>query len=185
MSDLPDLPTEWAISERGRQIRRSENEVDTILRLLALNGGKTTITEEMLLSENIHLNRNTLRTWRDESFPRRYAQIRNELGQEITDETAGRLYERALEADAATQAYIDAAVEKIDHVSPTHLAKNAAALAQATSQTVQTAELLRGRPTSRLEVRSVDDMVNTLERLGVAKRDNDVIDVEVVEEEDA
>lgn len=171
--------TEWAVTERGRTLRHSEYEVNVALTLLAKNHGKTIVTEEMLLAENVRVHRNTLATWRDVCFPARYQQIRNDLALEITEDTAARLYERAREADDATQAYIEAAVEKIDKVSPTHLAKNAASLAQATSQTIQTAELLRGKPTSIVENRSLPDLIGTLVKLGVAK----AVQPEVIEGE--
>jgi len=184
MSDIQRRkPVEWAVSERGREIRHSVQEVDLALKLMALNGGKTMVTETMLLAENIRVHRNTLRVWRDETFPRRYAQIRAEMGQEVTEEVAGRALERALEADDATHAYIKEAKAKVGQVSPAHLAKNAQALANAESQLVQTAQLLRDRPTSITEDRSLGDLVGTLVKLGVAEADG-VIDGEVVGEED-
>ena len=123
--------------------------------------------------------------WRNESFPRRYNQFRAELGQDISEDVAGRALERAIEADEAAHVYLQAAVDNIDKVSPTHLAKNAAALLQGAGQSVQTAQLLRDRPTVIVETRSLGELVGTLEKLGVAERDENVIDVEILGEEDA
>jgi hypothetical protein len=173
--------TKWAVSERGRVTRHSEAEVDLALKLMVLNGGRTMITEEQLASENVRVHRNTLKTWRDHSFPRKYAQIRHELGREVTEEIAGRALERAMQYDDAEKRYIKAALEKIDQVDPTHLAKNAGALANAKSASITAAQLLRDRPTEIVEHRSVDDLVSTLERLGVAKKD-EAITVEVEED---
>lgn len=182
MTDL--AKAEHAITERGRPVHYTEGTVDVSLKLLAFNGGVVAKTVRMLADEGIDVNRETLRRWREDSFPRRYQQIRSELAQDVSEDVAGRALERALEADDATHAYLKAAKDKIDLVSPTHLAKNAAALAQATAQSVQTAQLLRDRPTAILESRSLGELVGTLEKLGVAERDENVIDVDILSEED-
>lgn len=174
---------EHAITERGRAVHYTEGTVDVSLKLLAFNGGNCAKTVRMLEDEGIEVNRETIRRWRETSFPRRYQQIRSELAQDVSEDVAGRALERALEADDATHIYIKEAKEKVHLVSPTHLAKNAAALAQATAQSVQTAQLLRDRPTAIVETRSLGELVGTLEKLGVAERDENVIDVEVLEEE--
>lgn len=178
--------TKWAVSERGKKIRHSEAEVDLALKLLVLNGGKTIVTEEQLLSENVRVHRNTLRTWRDHCFPRRYAQIRHELGREVTEEIAGRALEKAYLADDAEKQYIEEAIARVKEVDPNHLAKNALALANAKANNVQVAQLLRDRPTEITEHRGLEELVGTLQRIapGVVQVE-DAIDAEVVEEEDA
>ena len=173
-----------AVSERGRHIRHTDDEVNLALKLVVLNGGRLKNTSEQLEEEGFVISRNTLRDWRDKAFPRRYAQIRHELGKDVTEEMAGRALERALEADNAEKAYIEAAVKRLAEVDATHLAKNALALANAKSNNIQASQLLRDRPTQITETRSVDDLVGVLERLGVAKKD-EAITAEVVEEETA
>ncbi len=181
----PVEPTQWAISERGRQIRHSDAEVDLALKLLVLNGGKTIVTEEQLLSENVRVHRNTLRTWRDFAFPRRFAQIRHELGREVTEEIAGRALEKAFLADDAEKKYLEEAIAKLHEVDPNHLAKNAQALSNAKSNNIQVAQLLRDRPTEITEHRGLEELVGTLARIapGVVEVE-DAIDAEAVEETD-
>ena len=175
----------WAMSERGMTVRHTEEEVETALRYLALNGGKAAVTEEQLLSENIHINRRQLGTWRDQSFPHLYLKLRHDLGREIGKGVAGDALERAKEALEAQQIYTNAAVERVGEVPPEHLSKGALALAQAASQTIEKHQLLEERPTEIVETRDVADLLGTLERLGVAKATNPVIDVEIVDEDDA
>ena len=182
MTEVAERPTKLAVSERGRLLRHTEAEVDLTLKLLVLNGGKINVTEEMLLAENVQVHRNTIRAWRDDCFPRRYAQIRHELGREVTEEIAGRALERAMEYGEAERAYIEAAINKLPEVSPDHLAKNAQALSNAKNNNVQMAQLLRDRPTEIIENRSLSDYVEVLERLGVAQKEDEAIEGEAVDE---
>lgn len=172
-----------AVSERGVRLHHSDAQVDLALRLLVLNGGRVEPTVKMLKEEGLSLTRATLQGWRTKQFPRRYWQIRQELGKDMSEEVAGRALERALQADEAAQAYVEKAVERLPEVPAEHLAKNALSLTQAMSVSVEKAQLLRERPTEIVETRSVSELFADLERLGVIK-DNEAIDAEVVEEED-
>lgn len=165
------------VTERGVTIRYAEDEVNLALRLLALNGGSYKPTVDQLASEGLQMTRETLRHWRDNAFPRRYYELRRELGRDVGEELAGRAFERAMQADQAEQEYIDKAIEKMDRVPPAHLAKSALALAQAKALNVQNSQLLRDRPTEIRETRGVDDLIGTLERLKVVKKP-EVIDVD-------
>jgi hypothetical protein len=173
----------WAITERGRPVQYTEKEVDNVLRLLAANGGKTTRTSKQLEVEGINITHDTLDHWRDHAFPHRYMQIRTEFQREISEDLAGNLVERALEADAATQTYIQKAIDKVDQVDPDHLAKNALALANAAGSSVDRAQLLRNMPTEIVKV-DLSESIATLERLKVVEAQGEVIDAEVVGEED-
>jgi len=160
-----------AESERGRVIRHSDDEVNLALKLIVLNGGRLKNAAEQLQDEGFAIHRNTLRDWRDKAFPRRFAQIRHELAPQVTEDIAARSLERALEADAAEQEYIKAAVDRLGEVDATHLAKNALALANAKANNIHSAQLLRDKPTQIVETRNPEEMVAVLERLGVAERD--------------
>ncbi len=172
----------WAVTERGRPIQYTEDEVDAVLKLLVANGGKPTITSDQLRGEGINIERTALQHWRDYSFPRRYMALRTEQSREVAERVAGSAMERAIEADEAERAYIEAAIERLGEVDANHLAKAAQSLANAKSQNIQSAQLLRDRPT---EIRKVDlsESIAVLERLKVVEPA--VVDAEVVEEEDA
>ena len=71
-----------------------------------------------------------------------------------------------MEADVAQQAYLQEAMQKVGEVFPDHLAKNALALANAQSVSIEKAQLLRGQPTSIEEVH-VNVSIEVLERLNV------------------
>lgn len=173
--------TTWAVTERGRKLRWTENEVDSILKLLVANGGSATKTVEQLRCEGINMERTALETWRDHAFPHRYLLLRTEMQREISEDLAGRMVETALEADNATRTYIEKAVAKVDQVDPDHLAKNALALANAAGNSVEKAHLLRNMPTEIVKV-DLAESIEVLERLKVIEPDEEVVDAEVVED---
>jgi hypothetical protein len=175
------MESPWAVTERGKVIHKTEAEVKAALRLLVLNGGELRLTAKQLRDEGLPIKEQTLAWWRDRSFPRLYMQIRKELGRDVAEDIAGRALERAREADEAQKAYLREAMQKVDEVSPDHLAKNALALANAQATNVEKAQLLRGQPTEIVEV-DVNASIEVLERLGVVEKGS--IDAEVVSEED-
>jgi hypothetical protein len=181
-SEVAEKPP-WAVSERGTPIQHTEAEVDAALRLLVANGGKTTTTAKQLTEEGLTIGEEQLRKWRDRSFPRRYMQLRTEMGLEVAEKIAGSALERAMEADQAEAVYIAEAVAKVKEVDPNHLAKNALALANAKGSNIEKAQLLRNMPTQITKV-DLGESIGVLERLGVVEK-AEVIDAEVVEEEDA
>jgi hypothetical protein len=170
-------------SEAGGNVNRPPEEVDMCLKVLILNGGDCKNTAIQLKEEGIKVDRGALAKWRDRMFPRRYAQLRRELGRDVSEEIAGRALERALELDKAEQAYIEEAQKRLGEVEPNHLARSAYALANAKGQNVDRAQLLRNQPTSIVRV-DLDDAVKTLERLKVVESiDGEAEDEEIVEAE--
>ena len=162
-------PVQMAVTERGQRIGYTEQEVAHAMRLLVLNGGRPKQAAEQLVAQGVNVTSDQIRKWRDRSFKRLYWQVRRELARDVGEEIAGRAFERAIEADEAERRYIEEAVERVDEVPPTHLAKNALALAQAKAANIEKAQLLRDRPTEIKETRSVGDLIATLERLKVVK----------------
>lgn len=185
MSALPDKPPRNVTeTENGGAVSRSPEEIDVCLKVLILNGGDCKNTALQLKEEGIKTTRGTLADWRDKKFPRRYAQLRRELGRDVSEEVAGRALERALELSKAEELYIEQAVQKIGEVEPNHLARSAYALSNAKKQNVENAQLLRSQPTSIVRV-DLDDAVKTLERLNVAEsidgEAEEIVDAEVLE----
>ncbi|MBS1863032.1 MAG: hypothetical protein JSS68_15125 [Actinobacteria bacterium] len=171
-----------AVSERGTRLRHTEKEVDAALKLLVINGDNAKLTSDMLAEEGIKVERETLSRWRQETFPRRYSQIRSELAPTINENLAGRGLEIAMQGQEAVAQYIEQSLIKLRDVHPDHLAKNVQALAAATTQMIERAQVLRSEPNQIEAVIDVSDSIKTLERLGVFKQ-TAAIDVEVVEEE--
>ena len=181
--ESPELETtEYAITERGKKITHTQEEVDHALTLLAEAGGSQTLAAAQLKEEGFKtINSDKLRKWRDNCFPHRYLQLRRDASPQISEKIAGSLLERALEANEVEQEYLRVALEKVDQVPTEHLAKNVLALANAKSHSIEKAQLLRHEPTEIVETRSVDELTEVLTRAGVAE----VIDAEVIGEEDA
>lgn len=161
----------WAVTERGRRLQYTEEEVENALKIVVLNGGSHLKAASFLREEGIDLKATTLAKWRDRSFPRLYLRLRKELSREIGEDIAGRALERALQADNAEALYLQAAAEKVDQVDPNHLAKNAFALANAKGHNIEKAQLLRHEPTEIVETRDIGDLVGVLERLKVIEQE--------------
>lgn len=164
----------WAVTENGQRLQFSEREVEIVLKALALNGGRHVPTSEFVNEQGIAISQTSVKAWRDKQFPRLYLRLRRELSRDIGEDIAGKAMERALQADAAEQLYIEAASNKVDQVEPNHLAKNALALANAKSQNIEKAQLLRHEPTEIVETRDIGDLVGVLERLGVVEKPKQV-----------
>ena len=176
-----------AITERGTKLDKfTEDEVELSLRLLALAGGDVKQTVGALADEGIIVQHNQLRYWRDIAFPIKYGELRATLANDIGEDIAGRALERALQADEAERLYLDAAVEKLEEVSPDRLANSVLSLARAKGENVEKAQLLRNRPTEIREVRDTAEILDVLAREGVLVRDPrlSAIDGEGIELED-
>lgn len=169
-----------ARNERGNLVKHTESEVTTALKLLVINGNNAKLTAEMLAEEGLKVERETLASWRDKQFPRRYHQIRSELAPTISEEIAGRAFERAMQADEAAQLYLEEAVARLKDVPPEHLAKNFQAIIAGYGQLIEKAQTLRGEPNQIEAVIDISDSIQTLERLEVLKR-AEAIDVEAQE----
>lgn len=174
--DLGLVENPRAVTERGKRIARTEDEVKASLRLLILNGGECRRTAKQLRDEGLPVKEQTLAWWRDRSFPRLYMQLRKELGREVSEKIAGNALERALEADGAEKAYLAEAIARVAEVTPDHLAKNALALANAKATNIEKAQTLRHEPSQIVEV-DVNASIEVLERLGVVEKPKH-IDVE-------
>jgi hypothetical protein len=163
-----------ATTERGGKINHSEQEVKLALELMAINGGAIKPAHDILKAEGIVVSRNTLPKWRDHYFPRLYAATRRELGKDISEKIAGKAFERALQADAIQEKYLQEAEARLKDVEPNHLAKNVQALATAKGQDIEKARLLRNEPSEIKEVRTVDEITAFLISKGIAKRVDEI-----------
>ena len=185
----PDDLTALAVTERGRTINRTYEEVETVLKVLALSGGQAARETSNLLAEHgIDISVENLRAWRDSSFRARFIEIRQELIPQINEEIAARAMDRALQADRAEELYIDAATEKLDEVSPDKLAASALALAKAKAENITKAQLLRDRPTEIRKSADTSELLEVLRRNGVLAHDprthEDLVVDAVVEEDE-
>jgi hypothetical protein len=181
MSEVEAAPVvQMATTERGRKLGNTDEEVNLALRLLVMSGKPKKAVEQLEEAGYSNIGSEQLRKWRDNQFPRRYAQLRQDLSSDVGENLAGQMLERALESDEVEKKFIREAAAKVGSVPPAHLAKSILALAQSKAQNVEKSELLRGRPTDRVEV-DINASIQVLERLGVVER-QEAIDVEVVEE---
>ena len=169
----------YAITERGTRARYDDSTVDLALELVARAGGKVSVAESQLASEGIPISRGTLETWVEHSFPQRYWQIRKDLGEDVSEDVAGRALERARRADEAQALVLEETIAKYKEISPDALPKAAQSLATAKKQDIEMSQLLRNKPTSRPQI-DIKGTIASLERLGVVEK---AIDAEVVDED--
>ncbi len=148
--------TEYAITERGKKITHSQEEVDHALTLLAEVGGSQTLAAGQLKEEGFKtINSEKLRKWRDNCFPHRYLQLSRDASPQISEKIAGSLLERAIQADKALKRYIEVSEANVENVPPEQQAKNALALASAQADLDQGAHTCQiGRNNPQLETLS-------------------------------
>jgi hypothetical protein len=132
-------------------------------------GGKSKRTADQLAEEGVEVNAEALRSWRDRSFPQRYAEIRRELGHDVGERVAGQALERALQADELLQ-NCSRSPRKSSTTSHPLTLLNRPTPSPKPSRRIPNAQLLRDRPTEITEVRSVEENLATLERCGVIKK---------------
>lgn len=178
MTEAIEKSDRFAITERGTRTRYPESVIDLALRLHVMAGGRSTVAADQLQSEGINIARQTIENWVNHSFPQRYWQIRKDLGEEISEDVAGRALERARRADEAQALVLEETINNVKQISPDALPKAAQALANSKKQDIEMSQLLRNKPTSRPQI-DIKGTIASLERLGVVEK---AIEAEVVEE---
>jgi len=71
-----------AVTEPDKKLGRTDEEIDDALRLLAGKGGKRQLTAEQLKEAGSTISRGDLENYERFLFPRRYLQVRHEIGKE-------------------------------------------------------------------------------------------------------
>jgi hypothetical protein len=156
-----------AVTESGRTIHEhSEKDVTDALNFLVLTASpKRAATLMCDLGHDI--SERKLKHWRDHAFRTRYYNIRRELAQEIGEELAGKAFERALQADEVQATMIERLGSEVAEIDAKDLPKGIQALASAKSSDIEKAQLLRDKPTSIEEKRSVTELFAELRSLNV------------------
>jgi hypothetical protein len=156
-----------AVTESGRTIHEhSEKDVTDALNFLVLTASPRRAAN--LMRDLGHpVSERALKNWRDHSFRTRYYNIRRELAQEIGEELAGKAFERALQADEVQATMIERLGSEVAEIDAKDLPKGIQALANAKSSDIEKAQLLRDKPTSIEEKRSVTELFAELKSLNV------------------
>jgi hypothetical protein len=179
-SSLP----EKGMTEQGTVLKKfTVEDVDTVLNVLAMNGGNYSRTSEQVGKEyGIEVHPVTLKKWVTVQFPSKYAVIQRELSDKINDVVTGRIGDLALSGTEIQHSLLEQLAERIDqepNVPIKELAPAVRNIAQATQVNIQQRQLLEGKPTGITELRNIEETVKELEQNEI------LVDAEVVEEEDA
>jgi citrate lyase gamma subunit len=174
-----------AITENGASLKKySVTDVELILSVLALNGGNVSRTARQVGEElRITIHPNTLKKWKNESFPTRYAQIQDELSGKINDVVTGRIGDLALRGTEIQETILERLADQLvreDDIPVKDLSPSLRNITQATDMNIKQKQLLEDKPTQIIEKRSIEDTVKELE-------DNDIlidIDPDDISEED-
>jgi hypothetical protein len=174
---------ERGMTEQGTQLKKfTVQDVETVLNVLAMNGGNYSRTSEQVGKEyGIEIHPVTLKKWATTQFPSKYAVIQRTLADKINDVVAGRIGDLALTGTEVQHRLLQQLAERIDeepNVPIKELAPAVRNIAQATQTNIQQRQLLEGKPTGITELRNIEETVRELEQNEI------LVDAEVVEEED-
>lgn len=166
-----------ALTENGTKLKKHTLEdVEVLLRLLALNGGnyqRTALQAETDFKIEIHPM--TLKKWSVNHFPQRYAEIQRDLVDEINDRAAGKigdLTQKGIDLQNKLLEELDKVLETEPSLSVRELTPAITNISRATESNIKQRQLLQDKPTSIQEVRTIDETIEFLER------DNIIIDID-------
>ena len=152
----PDGPNRW-----------SEEEVETALRILAMNGGAITRSAEMLAGEGLPIPRGTLSEWKTKSRAVQYEKALSTLREEIGHVVSDRAMAIATHAATVEAELVMRAGETLGDLEPKELTKAALNLAILKKNNVETARVLRNEPTVVVGSKDVGDTLDSLRQLGI------------------
>jgi hypothetical protein len=161
--------TDGAKTEKGTTLNKYNNEeVEIVLRLLAFNGGNYARTARQMQEEySIEIHPQYIKKWATESFPHKYAEIQRTLSEELSDRVAGKVTDLAIRG-ADTQSrlldQLDNELDQNERIPVRDLAPSLRNVAQATDMNIKAQQLLRDKPTSIVENRTVEEALEYLEK---------------------
>ena len=148
--------------------RRFDSDIEQALAAVAFYA---TLEEavEYLASKGYQTNVALLKRWRDVEYVDRYAEVRALAVQELEEKFVGDLMDGARLADMVSNLAVARALEQLQNGHCKEPARVARDLQQVSSQKVEKAMSLSGRPTQIVEHRSFAEITNALVALGVAR----------------
>ena len=163
-------------------------DVEVVLRLVAFNGGNIAASTRAINEDyHISVHPNTVSRWINTHFPRRYVQIQNELADDVENRVAGKLGDLSMRSAQTQERLLDELDNQLardqlnERETPVKdLAPAIRNIAQANQSNIQQQRLLRDKPTSIVETRTIDETIAYLERenLLIDLPDSEIVDVD-------
>jgi hypothetical protein len=156
------------MSDKPTKRSYSLEETELGLTALALQNGNTRAASRDLAEQGCEVPRETLRYWRNHLHIERYEQIAQQLAPKIEERIVSRLRENIEAKLEASRLATDLERQRIEAGD----VKDASAVVRNmdTGIGIGVTKILEltGRPTAVIEHRNTDELLNKLERMGVA-----------------
>jgi hypothetical protein len=171
-----------AVTDQGKVLKKfTITDVETVLGVLALNGGNRTRTAEQVREEfGIDIHPYTIKNWELTLFPQRYARIQEELSDDINSKVKGRVGDLALrgtELQSRLYKRLDERLDREDSIPVKDLAPTLRNVAQSTDITLKQKQLLENKPTHITEVRTIEQTIKELEDEDIILDPSDIEDI--------
>jgi hypothetical protein len=169
----------------------TEEEIEVGLTEVALSAGSTTLASQRLAERGINISRSTLEQWKNRRHVDRHAWIRDEQAAAIQRRVAAQHEDLAQRSVAVAIKALERLEDELPNIPPRDLPgalRNIATTAGISSDKLM---LLRERPLPVAPPeRSLEQLVRSLEALGVVQRvqvatSTEIPDAEVVDDERA
>lgn len=163
-----------------RPPRHSAEEIDLALSAVVSCGGNFTAAHKLLISKDIKVHYETLRTWVQRDYPERYWELREKFAETMEKRMIAEYRDTAIQANEAARLAITKAQERLEAGEDENPAKSAQALSVAGDRSMRAMLSLSGRPSVIHETRNVQEIVRGLVAAGVAElASGEVIEGEV------
>lgn len=181
MAATLETPEQRSIARR----RYTEEEIETGLMALALNGGRPTQASRQLAEQhNLPIPATTLCHWRDSAHVERYAKIAHEQEQRTRQVAAARFEGIVAQATEIQANLLDKTAQAIEQgdIPPRDLPSASRNIAATAGIYHDKASMARDRPTAIVERRAPEEILAALRTLGVEVIDATPEDIEDADE---
>ncbi len=145
----------------------SEEDIERGLHALALSGGNASRAQRQLKAEGLTIPASTLEGWRKNTHADRYATIRYQVIPQIHAKLAEESEDLAAEYAKLELETIARFRKELPNLKASEAAGAARNIATSRAIAVDKASLLRGRPTTIVEHKTVEESLRKLAALGV------------------
>lgn len=146
----------------------TEADIDQALLALALSGGSSAVASKRLKEQGAEIPEKTLRNWRENQYPKRYAHLQQKYGAELEELAVRGIRSNLLLADQLERDMLEdfaGSYKSLDAKDKAGAIRNIA-----TTKAINADKLLQltGRPTQTIEHRNASDLLAQIaQRVGL------------------